>query len=398
MSIFSGATLAPPDPILGVTDAFKDDPRQLKVNLGVGMYQDSDGRLPLMESVRAAEELIASHLAPRPYLSIDGNPAYDSLTAALVLGDAHPSVLDGTAVTVQTLGGSGALKVGGDLLVNLGATNVLLSSPTWDNHTPILRTCGLSVGQYRYYDPARKGINFAGMLDDLSAAAPGTVILLHACCHNPTGYDLTCEQWGEVIGVIADHGLTPFIDMAYQGFAHGVEDDAWPVREMARLGMPLLCANSFSKTFGLYGERVGGLTLIARDAAEAARVRSQAKLRVRANYSNPPTHGAAIVATVLGDAARRAQWQTEVDAMRERIKTMRTGLVDALVAAGVTEDMSFIMDQNGMFSYMGLSQEQMVRLRTEFAVYGVESGRLCVAALNPSNLETVARAIAAVMG
>jgi len=394
MSYFSGATMAPPDPILGVTDAFKDDPRQIKVNLGVGMYQDNDGKLPLMESVRAAEELIAGHLAPRPYLSIDGNPAYDSLTGALVLGEA---ALDGTSVTVQTLGGSGALKVGGDLLVSLGATTVLLSSPTWDNHMPILRACGLTIGQYRYYDPVRKGIDFGGMLEDIGAAAPGTVILLHACCHNPTGYDLTRHQWAQVIGVIADRGLTPFIDMAYQGFATSVEDDAWPVREMARMGLPLLCANSFSKTFGLYGERVGGLSLIARDAIEAAQVRSQAKLRVRANYSNPPTHGAAIVATVLGDATRRAQWVSEVDAMRERIKTMRIGLVRGLVQAGVKEDMSFIMDQHGMFSYMGLSPEQMVRLREQFAVYGVESGRLCVAALNPSNLGIVTSAIAAVM-
>ena len=388
--------MAPPDPILGVTDAFKADQRAVKANLGVGIYQDAEGHLALLDSVRDAEELIASHLAPRPYLSIDGNPDYDALTARLVLGDDHPALLNGTAVTVQTLGGSGALKVGGDLLVSLGAKTILMSDPTWDNHTPLLRGCGLQVGQYPYYDPATRGIDFDAMMGAVGQAAPGTVILLHACCHNPTGADLTREQWAQVIDALEAGGLIPFVDMAYQGFADGIEDDAWPVREIARRGLPLLCANSFSKTFGLYGERVGGLTIIARDPDEAARVRSQAKLRVRANYSNPPTHGAAIVAIVLGDAARRAHWQSEVDAMRERIKTMRQALVDELRAAGVDDDLSYITRQRGMFSYMGLSQRQMIQLREQFGVYGVESGRLCVAALNTNNVSMVAQAIASV--
>jgi len=397
MPLFSDLTLAPADPILGVTDAFRADPRLDKVNLGVGIYEDENGRLTLLQSVRQAEERIAAHLAPRPYIPIDGIADYDALTGRLVLGDDHPAVREGKSVTVQTLGGSGALKVGGDFLASLGATDVLLSDPTWDNHIPILTGCGLKIGRYRYYDAGQRGIDFAGMLDDLCAAAPGTVILLHGCCHNPTGYDLTREQWLQVVEALEAGQLVPFIDMAYQGFADGIDDDAWAFREIARRGMPAFCANSFSKTFGLYGERVGGLTLIAKDADEAARVRSRVKLRVRANYSNPPTHGAAIVNIVLGDDALRAQWADEVGAMRDRIKSMRAALVDGLVAAGVVDDVSFINDQRGMFSYMGLSRDQMVRLREEFGVYGIESGRLCLAALNPSNLEKVSSAIAAVL-
>ena len=397
MSLFSAAVMSPPDPILGVADAFRADPRASKINLGVGIYYDGDGRAPLLDTVRVAEALIASDPKPRLYLPIDGIPEYDALTCRLVLGDDHPAVLAGTAVTVQTLGGSGALKVGGDLLVKLGATTVLVPDPTWDNHIPLLGGCGLTVERYRYYDPTTKSLDFEGMLADLRAAASGTVVLLHGCCHNPTGNDLTREQWGVVIDLVASGGLVPFIDLAYQGFADGIEADAWPIREIARRGLPLLCANSFSKTLGLYGERIGGLTLITADADEAARVRSQAKLRVRANYSNPPTHGAAIVIAVLGDPTLRAQWVLEVDGMRDRIKEMRTALVDALQKAGVEEDLEFITAQHGMFSYMGLSRAQMVRLREEFGIFAVESGRLCVAALNYANVTTVAKAIAEVM-
>ena len=388
--------MAPPDPILGVTDLFKADQRAVKANLGVGIYQDEQGNLALLDSVREAEESLAAHLGPRPYLPIDGIPEYDDLTARLVLGDDHPALLDGAAVTVQTLGGSGALKVGGDLLVSLGAQHVLMSDPTWDNHTPLLRGCGLQVGQYPYYDPATRGIDFDAMLGGVLQAVPGTVVLLHACCHNPTGADLTREQWLMLIDALEAGGMVPFVDMAYQGFAEGIDEDAWPVREIARRGLPLLCANSFSKTFGLYGERVGGLTLIARDPDEAGRLRSQARLRVRANYSNPPTHGAAIVATILGDAHRSAKWRAEVDAMRERIKSMRQALVDEMHAAGVDDDLDYIIRQHGMFSYMGLSPAQMIRLREQFGVYGVESGRLCLAALNTNNVSMVAHAIASV--
>jgi len=397
VTLFSKVAMAPSDPILGVTDAFNADPRPEKVNLGVGVYQGDDGKLPLMRCVRAAEAVIASHPQPRNYLPIDGNGDYDAFTARLVLGDDHPAVASGAFVTAQTLGGSGALKVGGDLLRGLGATTVLLSDPSWDNHAAIFGGCGLALGTYRYYDAARRSIDADGMLADLEAAPAGTVVLLHACCHNPTGYDLTVEQWGPVFDVIGRRGLIPFLDMAYQGFAVDADADAWAVREAARRGLPVLCANSFSKIFGLYGERVGGLTIVTAGADEAKRVRSQVKLKVRSNYSNPPTHGSAIVNAVLSDAARRADWAAEVAEMRDRIRAMRAELADGLRAEGVTDDVSYITTQRGMFSYSGLTRDQMVRLRDEFAVYGVENGRLCVAALNTANVARVAHAIAAVM-
>ena len=396
MTLFSELAMAPADPILGVTDIFKADPRPNKVNLGVGVYQDESGKLPLMRAVCEAEELLAANPQPHNYLPIDGDARYDALTGRLVLGDHHPAVTSGAAVTVQTLGGSGALKVGGDFLRALGATDVLLSDPSWDNHAAILGGCWLQVGYYRYYDAARRAVDFDGMLADLGAAAPGTVVVLHACCHNPTGYDLTTPQWGSVLDTVAERGLTPFLDMAYQGFAVDVDADAQPVREAARRGL-MLCANSFSKIFGLYGERVGGLTIRAADADEAARVKSQVKLKVRANYSNPPTHGAAIVNTVLSDDGLKAVWREELDGMRDRIASMRVALVDGLRAEGVRDDVSYITTQRGMFSYSGLTRDQMVRLREEFAVYGVENGRLCVAALNPGNIDYVAHAIAEVM-
>ena len=397
MTLFSELAMAPADPILGVTDIFKADPRPNKVNLGVGVYQDASGKLPLMRAVREAEARLAASPQPHNYLPIDGDAGYDALTGRLVLGADHPSVTSGSAVTVQTLGGSGALKVGGDFLRGLGATDVLLSNPSWDNHAAILGGCGLRVGYYRYYDAGRRAIDFDGMMADLGAAAPGTVVVLHACCHNPTGYDLTPSQWDSVLAVVAQRGLTPFLDMAYQGFAVDVDADAQPVREAAARGLTVLCANSFSKIFGLYGERVGGLTITTADADEAARVRSQVKLKVRANYSNPPTHGSAIVNTVLSDDALRAVWREELDEMRDRIAAMRVALADGLRAEGVAQDVSYITTQRGMFSYSGLTRDQMVRLRDEFAVYGVENGRLCVAALNPGNLAYVAQAIAAVM-
>jgi len=396
MTLFTDLALAPADPILGVTDLFLADKRPQKANLGVGVYQDASGKLPLMESVRQASAIIAADPKPYNYLPIDGDPAYDASVAKLVLGDDHPAVTGGLAVAVQTLGGSGALKVGGDFLRALGATTVLLSDPSWDNHAAILGGAGLTVGSYRYYDAAGRRVDIDGMLDDLRAAAPGTVVVLHGCCHNPTGYDLTRDQWDDVLDVVAAGKLVPFIDMAYQGLAETPEADAYAIREAARRGLPALCANSFSKTFGLYGERVGGLTMITASPDEAVRVRSQVKLRVRANYSNPPTHGATIVKTILASDDLTALWAGEVAVMRDRIKAMRAGLADGLRAAGVT-DVDYITTQRGMFSYSGLTKEQMVRLREEFAVYGVENGRLCMAALNANNLPTVVKAMASVM-
>ena len=397
MALFSDLPLAPADPILGVTDQYLADPRPFKANLGVGVYQGPDGKVPLMDCVREAEARIASHPQPRSYLPIDGQAGYDAATCRLVLGDDHPAVTGSAAVTVQTLGGSGACKVGADFLRGLGASRVLFSSPTWDNHVAIFGGAGLTPGSYRYYDPARRGVDLDGMLDDLSAAPAGTVVVLHACCHNPTGYDLTPGQWERVLDVVQAGQLTPFVDMAYQGFAVDPDADAYLVREAARRGLPVLCANSFSKTFGLYGERVGGLTVVTADADEAARVLSQVKLKVRWNYSSPPTHGAQIVSLVLGDDELRARWLGEVAGMRDRIKAMRVALADGLAAAGVA-DVGYITAQRGMFSYSGLDVDQMRRLRDEFAVYGTDNGRLCVAALNEGNLPHVIAALAAVMG
>ena len=397
MTLFTDLALAPADPILGVTDLFLADPRPEKANLGVGVYQDSSGKLPLMECVRQAEALLAENPQPYNYLPIDGNADYDALVGDLVLGPDHPVMVAGKAVTVQTLGGSGALKVGGDFLHEFGVTTLLLSDPTWDNHAAIFGGCGLNLERYRYYDEANRCVDFDGMLDDLRAAEPGTVAVLHGCCHNPTGYDLTVGQWDQVLDVVAAGRLVPFIDMAYQGLAVDPDTDAYAVREAARRGLPVLCANSFSKIFGLYGERIGGLTLVAASADEAKRVRSQVKLKVRANYSNPPTHGSAIVDMILSNPASRAEWAQEVGAMRDRIRLMRQKLADGLRAEGVTQDVSYITAQRGMFSYSGLSAAQMIRLREEFGVYGVENGRLCVAALNDGNIAYVSHAMAMVM-
>ena len=398
MTLFTDLALAPADPILGMTDLFLADPRAQKANLGVGVYQDESGKLPLMQSVRQASDILAADPKPYNYLPIDGDAAYDAAVVKQVLGADHPAVTGGLAVSVQTLGGSGALKVGGDFLHGIGATTVLLSDPSWDNHAAILGGAGLKVGYYRYYDAANRCVDFGGMLDDLRAAEPGTVVVLHGCCHNPTGYDLTRDQWDQVLDVVEDKRLVPFIDMAYQGLAESPEKDAYAIREAARRGLPAFCANSFSKVFGLYGERVGGLTLITASPDEAKRVRSQVKLRVRANYSSPPTHGAAIVHTILASAELTSLWSDEVATMRDRIKAMRAGLADGLRAAGVSADVSYITTQRGMFSYSGLTRDQMLRLREEFGVYGVENGRLCMAALNHANLPLVINAIATVMG
>ena len=398
MTLFTDLALAPADPILGMTDLFLADTRVQKANLGVGVYQDESGKLPLMESVRRASDILAADPKPYNYLPIDGDASYDTAVVKQVLGVDHPAVTGGLAVSVQTLGGSGALKVGGDFLHAIGATTVLLSDPSWDNHAAILGGAGLKVGYYRYYDAANRCVDFDGMTDDLRAAEPGTVVVLHGCCHNPTGYDLTREQWDQVLDVVEAGRLVPFIDMAYQGLAESPEADAYAIREAARRDLPAFCANSFSKVFGLYGERVGGLTLVTASPDEAKRVRSQVKLRVRANYSSPPTHGAAIVDTILASGELTSLWSGEVATMRDRIKAMRAGLADGLRAAGVTGDVSYITTQRGMFSYSGLTRDQMVRLREEFGVYGVENGRLCMAALNHANLPLVVGAIAAVMG
>ncbi|HSN44059.1 MAG TPA: amino acid aminotransferase [Propionibacteriaceae bacterium] len=398
MSSLSSVALAPRDPILGLTEAFVADTNPLKVNLGVGVYLDADGKLPLLECVREAEARLGEAPKARPYLPIDGLPAYDSVVKDLVFGADSDAVASGRVVTVQGMGGTGALKIGADFLRQVNPdVPVLISHPSWENHLALFTRAGFRVEEYRYLPDGGHGIDLEGMLADLRAAAPGSVVVLHACCHNPTGYDLTPEQWDAVIEVLADAQLVPFLDMAYQGFSQGIVEDGAAVAKMMASGLDFFVSNSFSKSFSLYGERVGALSIVCADAEEAKRVTSQVKIVVRTNYSNPPTHGASVVATVLSDADLRAQWETELAGMRERIKTMRHALVQGLADAGIEADMSHITTQIGMFSYSGLSKDQMVRLREEFGVYGLDSGRLCVAALNEKNIGHVCSSIAAVL-
>ena len=396
MSVFENVRLAPADPILGLTEAFKADERTSKVNLGIGVYLDENGQLPLMECVHAAEDRLAAAAKPHTYLGIDGLPSYVRLARELAFGADSPAVTQGRIATVQSLGGTGALKVGADFIATLNpGAPVLISDPSWENHRAIFTRAGFAVGAYRYYDAKAKTVDLDGMIADLEAAKSGTIVVLHACCHNPTGYDLNPEQWDRVIRVIMDRGMIPFLDMAYQGFGAGVAEDGVVISRFAEAGLPVFVSTSFSKSFGLYGERVGALHIACRDVEEARRVLSQVKICIRTNYSNPATHGAAIVADVLGDPAQRASWEQELGRMRARIKQMRIRLVEALRAEGVG-DMDFIAQQAGMFSYSGLTRDQMLALRRDHGVYGTEKGRMCVAALNDGNLEVVAKAMAAV--
>lgn len=398
MSLFSDVELAPRDPILGLTEAFNADTNPAKANLGVGVYQDENGKLPLLACVKAAEQRLAEQPKPRGYLPIDGLPAYDAAVRELVFGAGSDAVASGRVVTVQGLGGTGALKIGADLLRFVDPdAGILISSPSWENHRALFTRAGFTVGEYRYYDADALGIDFDGMIADLEAAPAGTVVVLHACCHNPTGYDLTADQWDRVIEVVVAGGLVPFLDMAYQGFSEGLEEDGATVRKFAERVASFVVSTSFSKSLSLYGERVGALSIVCADAEEAKRVTSQVKIVIRTNYSNPPTHGATVVATVLGDPVLRAEWVQELGDMRLRIKEMRQALVAGLAAAGVERDMSFITKQVGMFSYSGLTKDQMVRLREEFGVYGTDTGRICVAALNPGNIDHVCASIAAVL-
>ena len=396
MSLFDRAQLAPADPILGLTEAFNSDPRREKVNLGVGVYLGEDGKLPLMSAVREAEDRLVAQHRPKAYLGIDGMAAYRDAVRGLVFGQDAAVLAEGRVATVQSLGGTGALKVGADLLYQLDpSARVLISDPSWENHRALFTRAGFQVDTYRYYDAAARGIDFQGMLADLQAAAPGTIVVLHACCHNPTGYDLDAGQWDQVTAILQERGLVPFLDVAYQGFGFGIEEDGAVVARFVAAGLTFLLSTSYSKSFSLYGERIGSLSVVLDSADAAKRVLSQLKIVVRTNYSNPPTEGAAIVATILSDADLRADWESELAQMRIRITRLRQALVDALSARGIT-DMGFIAGQVGMFSYSGLTREQMVALRTEHGVYGLDSGRMCVAALNTANLERVAEGIAAV--
>lgn len=397
MSIFSSVALAPRDPILGLNEQFNADPNPAKVNLGVGVYFDANGKLPLLACVTQAEAQMQAAPKPRGYLPIDGIAAYDKAVQGLVFGAGSEAVTEGRIATVQALGGTGGLKVGADFLRSLNPkARVLISDPSWENHRALFTNAGFEVVAYPYYDKAAHGVNADAMLAALAAAEPGTIVVLHACCHNPTGYDLTPAEWAQIVQVVKARRLVAFLDMAYQGFGSGLTEDGTVIGQFIAAGIDFLVATSFSKSFSLYGERVGALSVVCASKDEAARVLSQLKIVIRTNYSNPPTHGAQIVATVLTTPALRTLWEQELAAMRLRIREMRTALVEKLRAAGLKRDMSFILRQQGMFSYSGLSAAQMQRLRCEYGIYGVDSGRICVAALNAANLDAVARAIAAV--
>ena len=398
MSLFSAVEMAPRDPILGLNEQFNADTNPAKVNLGVGVYFDDNGKLPLLGCVLAAEKAMMEAPKPHGYLPIDGIAAYDAAVKALVFGADSEPVTSGRVATIQALGGTGGLKVGADFLksLNTGA-KVLISDPSWENHRALFTNAGFTVESYRYYDAATRALNFEGMLADLNAAAAGTIVVLHACCHNPTGYDITPAQWDQVIAVVKAKNLVPFLDMAYQGFGYGLKEDGAVIGKFVAAGLLFFVATSFSKSFSLYGERVGALSVVCESKEEAARVLSQLKIVIRTNYSNPPTHGGAIVTAVLSSPELRAQWEAELGEMRVRIKAMRQKLVDGLKAAGVKQDMSFITQQIGMFSYSGLSKDQMVRLRNEFGVYGTDTGRMCVAALNSKNIDYVCASIAKVI-
>ena len=396
--MFSAVEMAPRDPILGLNEQYAGDTNPNKVNLGVGVYYDDNGKLPLLKCVQAAETQMMATPKPRGYLPIDGIAAYDGAVKGLVFGQDSEPVQSGRVATIQAIGGTGGLKVGADFLKRLNPTaKVLISDPSWENHRALFTAAGFSVESYPYYDADKRGVNFDGMLAALNAAEAGTVVVLHACCHNPTGYDITPAQWAQVIEAVKTRGLAAFLDMAYQGFGYGIAQDGAVIQQFVNAGLTFFVSTSFSKSFSLYGERVGALSVLCADKPEADRVLSQLKITIRTNYSNPPTHGGAAVATVLGTPELRELWEQELGEMRERIKATRQQLVDGLKAAGVTQDMSFITTQIGMFSYSGLSKDQMVRLRSEFGVYGTDTGRMCVAAINSGNIDHVCKSIAAVL-
>jgi aromatic-amino-acid transaminase len=397
--ILAGVQMAAKDPILGVTETFNADQNPNKVNLGVGVYYDDAGKVPLLECVRRAEVLLADKPAPRSYLPIDGLPTYDRAVRELVFGADSAAIRENRVLTVQSLGGTGGLKIGADFLRRFAPdSQIWISDPSWENHRALFESAGFAVNTYPYYDAATHGVNFAAMLDTLRTIPAGSIVVLHACCHNPTGVDLTPEQWTSVIETVTGRGLIPFVDIAYQGFGDGIVADGAVVRRFAEAGGPVFVSNSFSKSFSLYGERVGALSVVTAGADEAARVLSQIKRIVRTNYSNPPTHGGQVVATVLTTPELRALWEQELGGMRERIRAMRRQFVQKLKARVPDTDFDFVMRQRGMFSYSGLSREQVARLRTEFSVYAIDTGRICIAALNSRNIDHAVHAVASVIG
>lgn len=386
------------DPILSLMDSFKNDPREKKVNLSIGLYYDEQGIIPLLPSVAAAEaQLNAQPQVASVYLPMDGLPAYRSAIQTLLFGDEHPVLKAGRIATIQTVGGSGALKVGADFLKTyFPNSEVWVSDPTWDNHIAIFSGAGFNVHAYPYFDPQSLGVNFSGMLDTLNTLPARSIVVLHPCCHNPTGSDLTSAQWDQVIDVAKQRDLIPFLDIAYQGYSASIDQDVYAIREMAAAGVTCFVSNSFSKIFSLYGERVGGLSVVCESADAAGRVLGQLKATVRRNYSNPPNFGAQVVAKVLNDSQLKAQWMSEVETMRTRILEMRQTLVNSLKVSLPKRNFDYLLQQRGMFSYTGFSVAQVDRLREEFGVYLIASGRVCMAGLNHHNVKQVAEAFAAV--
>jgi aromatic-amino-acid transaminase len=396
MSLFSAVEMAPRDPILGLNEAFNADPRPTKVNLGVGVYTNEEGRIPLMRAVAEAENILTATHAPRGYLPIEGIAAYDKAVQTLLFGADSKLIAEGRVITAQAIGGTGALKIGADFLKRLlPDAQVAISDPSWENHRALFESAGFPVRNYRYYDAFSNGVNRGGLLEDLKNLPPRSIVVLHACCHNPTGVDLSISDWQAVLEILREREHVPFLDIAYQGFGDGIEEDAAAVRLFAESDLTFFVSSSFSKSFSLYGERVGALSIVTGSKDETSRVLSQVKRVIRTNYSNPPTHGASVVASILNSPELRAMWEAELGEMRERIRGMRMAMVEQL--AGTKRDFGFVAQQRGMFSYSGLTTEQVDRLKSEFGIYAVGTGRICVAALNQRNLPAVTQAIAAVL-
>lgn len=398
-SPFASIELAPRDPIIGVTETFKADTRAGKTNLGVGVYTDELGKVPLLDSVRTAEALVVGRQMPKGYQPIEGLNGYLEQVQTLLLGADSPLIAAGRVATFETLGGTGALKIGADFLRRAAPNaKVLISRPSWENHRAVFEFAHFEVQEYDYYNAETHGLDLQGMLKSLSNAQAGDIAVLHVCCHNPTGVDLSEAEWAQVAKVCDERALIPFLDMAYQGFSQGIDQDAVALRVFVDAGLNLLVANSFSKSFSLYGERVGALSIVTASADEKARVVSRVKQVIRTNYSNPPTHGGSIVATILASADLRSQWESELAHMRSRIKSMREGLVSRLNAKmqehGIDRDFSFITEQRGMFSYSGLSTAQVHHMREHAGIYAIDSGRICLAAVNDDNIDNVASAMA----
>ncbi|WP_353613898.1 amino acid aminotransferase [Mangrovibacter phragmitis] len=396
--MFENITAAPADPILGLADLFRADERPGKINLGIGVYKDETGKTPVLTSVKKAEHYLLENESTKNYLGIDGIPEFGRCTQELLFGQGSAIVTDKRARTAQTPGGTGALRVAADFIAkNTAVPRIWVSNPSWPNHKSVFSAAGLEVREYQYYDAASHSLDFDGMVASLQQAQAGDVVLFHGCCHNPTGIDPTEEQWAELAKLSVQKGWLPLFDFAYQGFARGLEEDAQGLRLFAAQHKELIVASSYSKNFGLYNERVGACTLVAADSENADRAFSQMKICIRANYSNPPAHGASVVATILSNEALRTLWEQELTDMRQRIQRMRQLFVNTLQEKGATVDFSFIIQQNGMFSFSGLSKEQVLRLRDEFGVYAVASGRINVAGMTPDNMAPLCEAIVAVL-